>query len=151
MKVILLTAVKSLGSAGDVKNVADGYATNFLFPKRLAEAATGAAIARVERAKKERAAAEKTQADTQQKLAGSLSGMIVVIRAKAKDGKLFGSVGSREIAEALSRQGHEGVMEKHVVLPRPIKEIGSFPVEAHFDSRKAKFTVSIEAMGKERG
>ena len=127
--------MKGVGNAGEVKNVSDGYAMNFLFPKKLAEPATEATLARIAAD-----AAKKTAAK-------ALAGARLVIKAKTKDRKLFGSIDAAGIADAIVKKGIVGVTERNIVLPKPIKETGEFPVEANFGTAKAKFLVAVESEG----
>jgi large subunit ribosomal protein L9 len=145
MKVIFLKEVKNVGKRGEVKEVADGYAMNFLVPKGLAEVATTKAVSRMKEsaAKAERAKAEgETVA---KKAAKALAGARIVIRTKVKNRKLFGSIGAVEIAKAIKENGIPGVTDRNIVLPKPIKETGEFPVAAEFGSARSKFQIAVEA------
>ncbi len=145
MKVVLKREVKGVGKAGDIKNVSDGYAMNFLLSKGFAEAATPGVLARMERekdAKKEEAAKNATLAAA---AAERLAGARIVLRRKTKGRKLFGSLRAPEIAEAIvSEEGIPGVEAGHIVLQKPIKEVGEYPVSADFGSATAKFQIVIE-------
>ncbi len=145
MKVILLADVKGLGKAGDVKEVKNGYGFNYLLPEGLADLATPGALkqatAFVARRKEEVAKMTEGARSTAQ----ALSGKKVVVKGKAKNGKLFGSVSQEEIASALSEMDIQ-VEKSVIVLEKPIKEVGEFAVSADFGHDvKAKFTVVIEA------
>ena len=130
MQVILLEKVVNLGNLGDIVKVKDGYARNFLIPKKQARRATKEAIAEFEvrRAELEKVAAEKLAAAQAQgeKMAGST----VQIGQKAGvDGRLFGSVTNADIAEALVKQGF-AVEKAQVRLPEgPLKMVGDHPVQ----------------------
>jgi len=145
MRVVLKREVKNVGKAGDVKNVSDGYAMNFLFPKGLAEAATSVVIARMER-EKEAAKEEAAKGETMVRVAaGKLAGKRIVLRRKTKGRKLFGSLRAPDIAEAIvSEEGILGVEAGHIVLSKPIKEIGEYPVSADFGSVQARFQLVVE-------
>ncbi|MEI6650659.1 MAG: 50S ribosomal protein L9 [Candidatus Moraniibacteriota bacterium] len=145
MKVILRKEVKNVGKQGEIKNVSDGYAMNFLFPKRLAEPATDAALARIEKEKTAVSQLAAKDAAMAKAAAEKLAGNRIVIRKKTKGRKLFGSVNAAEVAEAIVNAGIPGVDGRHIVLLKPIKEIGEFPVQADFGSAKAKFLVAVEA------
>ena len=128
MQVILLEKVGQLGNLGDVVNVKDGFARNFLIPGRLARRATEAAIKEFEgrRADLEKAAADKLA--TAQALGEKLSGQHVRIAQKAGvDGRLFGSVTTGDIAEALERMGL-GVPKSQIRLANPVKTVGEHAV-----------------------
>ena len=130
MQIILLEKVVNLGNLGDVVKVKDGYARNFLIPKRIAKRATPAALAEFEarRAELEKIAAEKLAAA--QGVAEKMAGVAVSVARKAgMDGRLFGSVGNADIAEALKGAGFE-VDKAAVRMPEgPLKAIGEFPLD----------------------
>jgi large subunit ribosomal protein L9 len=129
MQVILLEKVVNVGNLGDVVKVKDGYARNFLIPQKMARRATTSAVAEfeVKRAELEKAAAEKLGASQAQ--GEKLNGMTITIAQKAGvDGRLFGSVGNFDIAEALTKQGF-AVEKAQVRLPTgPLKTTGEHPV-----------------------
>ena len=147
MQIILLEKVLNLGNLGEVVKVKDGYARNFLIPHKKAKRATPAALAEFEarRAELEKLAAEKLAAA--QAVADKLNGAAVsVARKSAMDGRLFGSVGNADIAEALKAAGFD-VDKSAVRLPEgPLKMIGEFPVEValHTDVL-ATVTVNVVA------
>lgn len=144
MKVVLKREVKNVGKAGDMKNVSDGYAMNFLFPQGLAEAATPAVLDRIEReqtAKQTEAAKSAAQARA---AAEKLAGSRIVLRRETKGRKLFGSLRAPEIAKALEEEGVPGVEAGHIVLQKPIKEVGEYAISAEFGSDTAKFQLVIE-------
>lgn len=145
MKVILLKDVKKLGKAGEVANVADGYARNFLLAQGLAEQATGASLKKVEKIKTDKAAAEKAMAEELRKRAEKVSGKKITITAKAKDGKLFGSIDAGKIAEEIKSQLGVEVEGSSVELDSPIKEVGELNVNVSFsDEIRAKLAVEIK-------
>ena len=147
MQIILLEKVVNLGNLGDIVKVKDGYARNFLIPQRKAKRATPAAMAEFEarRAELEKVAAEKLAAA--QAVADKMSGLTVSVARKAgMDGRLFGSVGNADIAEALKAAGFE-VDKADVRMPEgPLKAIGEFPLDVvlHTDVL-ANITVSVVA------
>ena len=130
MQIILLEKVTNLGNLGDVVRVKDGYARNFLIPQRKARRATEAAIAdfATRRAELEKLAAEKLAAA--QAVGVKLKDLVLDIAQKAGvDGRLFGSVGNVDIAEALTAAGFE-VAKSEVRLPNgPLKAVGDYPVK----------------------
>jgi large subunit ribosomal protein L9 len=136
MQVILLEKVVNLGNLGEVVRVKDGYARNFLIPKRMARRATAAAVAEfeVKRAELEKAAAEKLAAAQAQ--GEKLNGLTVQISQKAGvDGRLFGSVTNFDIAEALTKQGFP-VEKAQIRMPQgPLKTVGdhALSVALHTD------------------
>ncbi len=129
MKVVLLKEVPGLGEMGQVKEVADGYGRNYLVPKRLAELATPASLAKVEQLKaKEARLRAKVEADLKE-LGQLLEGMEIKLKAKAgAEGKLFGSVSSADIAEELTRQAGQEIDKRRVVLEDPLRHVGTYPV-----------------------
>ena len=145
MQVILMEKVVNLGNLGDVVKVKDGYARNFLIPGGHAKRATEANIAEFEarRAELEKEQAEKFAAA--QARAEKLEGLMVQVTQKAGvEGRLFGSVGNTDIAEALKALGHD-VAKGEVRLPEgPFKTIGDYPVvlSLHTDVT-ANITVSV--------
>ena len=129
MKVILLQDVKKLGKKGDVIEASDGYARNFLFPRKLAQEATASEL-HVLNAKKEKARKEKlAELEAAQKLAAELKGKEVTINAKAGDGgRLFGAITNKDVAEAINNKYNLSVDKKKVVIDT-IKVAGGYDVE----------------------
>ncbi len=129
MKVFLREDVKNVGKIGDVVNVSDGYARNFLFPKKLAVEANTKNIREFEHNKRiiqERAAKIR---DASRATAEKLSALSLTIKAKAgEEEKLFGSVTTMDIAEALKAAGFE-IDKKRISLEEPIKRLGEYSVE----------------------
>lgn len=145
MKVILLEDVDRLGKAGDVKEVRSGYGFNFLLPSGLAEFATPELIRQSEKLIAKRRKEQQVTAEDFKAKALELEGKKVVIKTKSEQGKLFGSVGREEIVAALNLMGIE-LDAKTLAIEKPWKEVGTFPVEAHFgQSAKASFEVTIES------
>lgn len=146
MEVILLHDVNGLGRAGDEREVADGYARNFLFPKHLAVPDT--AVVREERAElaeSERRAAERQLRECQ-RLAEQLDGFVVTVVAKAnEEGTLYGSIAAAHIVEALRRKGF-AVEPTWIALEQPIRLLGEFPVALRFpEGLEGEMTVIVEA------
>ncbi|WP_372747284.1 50S ribosomal protein L9 [Litorivivens sp.] len=131
MQVILLENVGKLGELGDQVNVKSGYGRNFLIPFGKAVPATEANVKEFEqrRAELEAAAAEKQAAA--EKRAEALSELVVTIEANAGDeGKLFGSIGTRDIAEAVSKASNSEVAKSEVLLPEGvIREVGEYEID----------------------
>jgi len=127
MKVILSEDVKNLGLMGEVVNVSDGYARNFLFPKKFAVEANTKNIKEFEHNKKiitERAAKIK---ESFKSIADKLSSLSLTIKAKTgEDDKLFGSVTNMNIAEALALEGYD--IDKKKIVMDPIKRLGEYSV-----------------------
>ncbi|OGI16403.1 MAG: 50S ribosomal protein L9 [Candidatus Moranbacteria bacterium RIFCSPHIGHO2_02_FULL_40_12b] len=128
MKIMLLKNISGLGKAGDIKEVADGYARNYLIKKNLAKSATETAIREVEMLKNKK---EKQETDRKNKLielSQILSQTTIKIKAKQKDGKLFGSINKKMIAEELKKQNFP-MNEDLIILSKPIKEVGEYEVK----------------------
>lgn len=125
MIVILLKDVKGTGKAGEVVKISDGYARNMLLPKGLAKEATQGNIRNLEKQKQimaERQAEDKGKAE---ELAAQISSCVVEIKTKGgENGKLFGSITSKDIAEALKEQTGISIDKKKIVMDAPIKETG---------------------------
>jgi len=130
MQVILLEKVVNLGNLGDVVRVRDGYARNYLIPQRIARRATEAAIKEFEarRAELEKVQAEKLAAA--QATGEKLSGFTLTLVEKAGvDGRLFGSVGTLDIANGLASAGFDSIVKSQVRLPDgALKAVGEYPV-----------------------
>ncbi|WP_428416969.1 50S ribosomal protein L9 [Phocicoccus schoeneichii] len=125
MKVILLKDVKNIGKQGEVKEVASGYAHNFLFKKGLAEEANTKNLAKLEAQKeeaREEAAAELQEA---QDLKKELDGSEVEIKMKSgEDGRLFGSVSSKQVIEAYKEQKNVKLDRRKLDMPEPFRTLG---------------------------
>ena len=130
MKVILEQDVKGQGKRGQLVNVSDGYARNFLFPKKLAVPATPDNMNKMimqDKAKKAQMAAEKAEAEA---VAEKLQGIQVKIPAKAgAGGRLFGSVTTKEISDALQAQFDLNIAKAKLVQDEPIKSFGSYQIK----------------------
>jgi large subunit ribosomal protein L9 len=129
MKVILLQDVKKLGKKGDVIEGSDGYARNYLFPRKLAEEATANGL-HVLNAKKENERKKKlAELEAAQKLAGELKGKEVTINAKAgESGRLFGAITNKDIAEAINSKYNLSIDKKKIVMDT-IKVAGGYDIE----------------------
>ena len=129
MKVILSKDVQGTGKAGEVKDVADGYARNYLIPRKLAIPATGGALKNVEQrkaAEQKRVAGEEAAARA---LADRLTSAPVVLTAKVGDqGRLYGSITSGDIADQLSAQLGQPIDKRKIELDEPIRQLGTFEV-----------------------
>jgi len=129
-QAILLQDVDSLGERGHVVDVAPGYLRNYLIPRKLAQAATAGAL---EEAKRRMEAAEreaKARVEREAQAAGLLSKTVLTIHQRAgEDGKLFGSVGPKEITDALREARDLRIEKRKVRLEQPLRELGTFMVE----------------------
>ena len=144
MKVILKQDVKGLGKTEDMVNVSDGYARNFLFPRGLAAEASASNI-NVMNTKKE---AEKTKKERElaqaKELALKLKDIVVIIKSKSgENGKLFGSITSKDISDKLKSEFKLEIDKKKIVLPEPIKSLGTIEVEVKiYPEVSAKLSVN---------
>ncbi|MBQ8880804.1 MAG: 50S ribosomal protein L9 [Oscillospiraceae bacterium] len=146
MKVILLQDVKGKGKKGQMLEISDGYARNFLLPKKLAIEATPDAINTMrmnDKAAAEREAKERAEAV---EISRKLREMTVVVTAKGGGaGKLFGSVTSQEIADALKAKSGIAIDKRKIVLSDPIKNVGTYTVQCKLGYEiTAPLTVKIE-------
>lgn len=129
MKIILTQDVQDLGLRGDVVDVAAGYARNYLVPRSLAIAATRGALKDAEKIRIARQEMARKELESAEAMAQGLTGTTVVVAARAADeGKLFGSIGVRDVAEAIAKYTGIAVPHEQIRLAGPIKEIGLHPV-----------------------
>lgn len=148
MKVILVEDVKSMGNAGDIIKVSDGYARNFLFPKGLALEADDKNVKALNEDKKlasRKIAKRKRLAEDQ---VSALQGVKCILSRRVGDqGKLFGSVNSKDVEESLNTRGFK-IDRKNILLSEPIKALGDFTVRIKVDQGVfANLAVTIIAEG----
>ncbi len=125
MRVILVKDVPAVGLKGDVLEVADGHARNYLLPRKLAVRSTPAAEQHAEGIRRARLEAEQRAVAEAEQMAQALAGQVVVVAARAADeGRLYGSIGIRDIAEAVRKFTGVEVAHQHIDLRSPIKSIG---------------------------
>ncbi len=130
MKIILLEDVKGLGKKGEVVNASDGYARNFLFPKKLAEEATKGNLKTLKEQKTSKKMKKQEELAEAKDLSAQLEKSVIELTAKAgENGKLFGSVTSKDLGEALEEQHKIKIDRRKIVLPDPIRELGTIDVE----------------------
>lgn len=127
MKIILKEDVKKLGKKGEVKEVSEGYARNFLFPKKLAGLATDASIKSVEIMKEKEKELARKQKEEALSLLSTLQGKKITIRAKDRKGKLFGSILAKDIANELAKENIV-LDEKRIKIENSIKKIGNYTI-----------------------
>ncbi len=129
-QAILLQDVDDLGQRGEAVDVSPGYLRNYLVPRKLAQAATAGALEEAKRRHAAAVKAEKARAEREEWAAGLLSKTVLTIHQRAgEDGKLFGSVGPKEIADAIREARDLRIDRRKVRLEQPIREIGTFMVE----------------------
>lgn len=145
MKVILLADVKGTGKKGEMYEVSDGYARNFLLPKKLAKPATVQAVGEMKAKQEANAYHAEVQRKEAEELAKKLNEVTVKITAKAGNGgKLFGAVTTKEIADAINSQEKTSIDKKKIVIESDIKAYGSYEATVKLHpgiSAKVKVTV----------
>lgn len=146
MKVILLCDVKDIGKKDDIVNVSDGYARNFLYPRKWAMEATPQAVAVVER---KREAARKLEAERRaaaEKIAGKLAGKVVELKVKCGDkGRLYGSVTSAEVAEAVNARYEVEIDKKKIDIKSAVRALGDYEMVVHvYPNVSAKMTLRVK-------
>ena len=146
MKIILLQDVKGQGRKGEVKDVNEGYARNFLIKKGLAEVATPTKINELNQKKASQDFHRAEEVKATQALAKEIYGKTFAVKIKAgQSGKVFGSVTGANIADALVAAGYN-VDKKKIVLAQPIKNVGTYEVELKLmEGIQSKINVVIEA------
>ena len=148
MKVILQQDVRGQGKKGQLVDVSDGYARNFLLPKKLAVIATAEnlnTMKQQEKARKAQEAAEKAEAEATAK---KLEGLMVKIPAKAGEGgRLFGAVTAKEVSEALAAQHSVNIAKTKLVLEEPIKACGGYQIKAKL-GYEVVGTVNVMVVGE---
>ena len=129
-QAILLEDVESLGGRGDPIDVSPGYLRNYLIPRKLAAPATPGALEEAQRRRVVAERVERERAEREEQAAALLSKTVLTIRQRAgDDGKLFGSVGSKEIAEAIREARDLRIDRRKIRLEQPIREVGTHMVE----------------------
>ncbi|EKD47052.1 MAG: hypothetical protein ACD_66C00244G0003 [uncultured bacterium] len=143
MKIILLEDVKTIGMKGDVKEVQEGYARNFLFPQHLAVEATEHSIRQQDEKKKAATAREKKQEKMDKLAVSKVDGVEVVISAKADKGKLYAAVTAKDVSEGLKEQGFK--IDPDDIEFASTKETGSYEAIVSKGDYESGITVIIEA------
>ena len=147
MRVILRTDVETVGTKGDVVDVADGYARNYLLPKGWAMKASPGAEAQAEKMRRSRSIKDAADRSAAEDIATRLVPTTITIAARVgTEGRLFGSVGTAEVVEAIAKQTGIELDRRQVKLNEPIKESGTHlvPVKLHTD---VEFPVTLEVGG----
>lgn len=149
MKVVLMQEVKGLGQPGQIKDVADGYARNYLLPQGLATIATPGAVKEVEqRQATERKRQEKL--DQEMRSVGKkLDGTNVKVRSKVGEGgKLYGSITTADIAEALEKQANQTVDKRKIEIEEPIRHVGEYKIPVRL-SNNVTANINLVVEGEE--
>ena len=147
MKVILLADVKNHGVKGDGVDVSPGYARNYLLPRNLAVEATEKNMARLKNKKRVEANRKEQELAEAKEVAKKLEGIKVTLKAKSgENGKLFGSITSKEIGEALKEQHGIDLDRRKIVLNEPIKTLGELELDVKiYPEVTAKLKISVDA------
>ena len=151
MKVILTEEIRGLGTRGDIVTVKDGYARNFLLPKKLAREATPGNLKGVEQERKKWAALAQQEKNDAQKAADSVKGLKITIQKRVgENNHLFGSVTANEIADALEAKGIN-VDKRRIELAHSIKDAGVHDVDVRLHREvTARIQVEVVPLGVER-
>lgn len=148
MKVILLKDVKGTGKKGEMKEVSDGYARNFLLPKKMAVVADGQAVKELKEKNKSEEFKSQQEYDSAVLLGKEMEKVNIEIYTKAGEGgRLFGSITSKDIAEQLKKQKDIDVDKRKIILEEPIRTLGSTKVEIKIHP---KVTTTIRVDVKEK-
>ena len=151
MKVILLEKVRSLGEAGELVEVKEGYARNYLFPRGLAQEASQGNLRSLEQTQKTRRHKEDRLLQEAKTVKAKLQGKPVVLGVKAgESGRLFGSVTGKNIAEAVRKQYNVKVDKKKVELGESLRTVGEHPVEIKLHP-EVSVNIIVDVRGEGRG
>jgi len=145
MQIILQEDIPTLGKAGEVVKVRDGYARNFLLPNKKAIVADKGALNAVEHHKKVIASRQAKEKKNAEDLSKTLSGLVITLKRQAGEGgKLFGSVTTKDIADAL-RQKKIVLDRRNITMATPIREVGTFQIQVKLHSDvQATFSLTVE-------
>ncbi|MEF3254310.1 MAG: 50S ribosomal protein L9 [Deferribacterales bacterium] len=145
MKVIFLKDVKNVAKAGDVKEVKEGYARNYLFKEGLAIEATETNLNNLKKKKEKEIELENKRLEDAKALSSQLANTVIIMKRKAGDkGRLFGAITSTEIAEELAKSGIS-IDKKLIDLKTPIKEVGEYKIKVNlYKDIKGEFILKVE-------
>lgn len=145
MKVIFLKDVPRVGKRHDIKEINNGYAINFLFPRKLAEMANARNVAELENRKKEIVIKKEIQEELLDKNLDEIKGKEITIRGKANEkGSLFSAIHKKEIVEEMKKENRIDIKEEFILLEKPIKEIGEFEIFIQIKNKKSSFKLIVE-------
>lgn len=129
MQVVLLKDVAKLGAKGDIVNVTEGYARNFLYPRNLASPASEGKLKEISNQRQAQAEKKQKQEEEAKALAAKVSELTVVLKAKVGEGgRLFGAISNKDIADGLKKQHGYDIDKKKIVLKEPIKNLGTHKI-----------------------
>ena len=145
MKVIFLKDVPRVGKRHDVKEISDGYAINFLFPRGLAEPATPVAITELEKRKKNLEIKREVQDSLLLKNLEEIKNQTLKMKCKANEkGSLFSAIHKKEILDEMKKSHNTEIAEEFIILDKPIKEAGEHTIEINIKGKKSSFKLVIE-------
>jgi large subunit ribosomal protein L9 len=146
VKVILNQEVRGVGAPGDIVEVADGYGRNYLLPRNLARLATAGAVRQAEGIRSRRVAREIADLEQARTVAAHLESLRVVVKAKAgKEGRLFGSITTPQIVDAVARTGGTQIDRRRIHLDSAIKSIGTHRITVRLHP-EVEATVNVEVV-----
>lgn len=149
MKVILVQDVKNLGRKNSLVEVSDGYARNFLIPKGLAVEATPSALNEMKIRENAEKARKENELSTARKLADKLNGTVITFATKAGDnGKLFGSITAKDIADMLEKEHKVQIDKRKIMLPDAIKSLGVYDIELKLHTGVSS-TIKVKVINQE--
>jgi large subunit ribosomal protein L9 len=144
MKVILLKDIKGVGRKFEEKEVASGYAANYLIPKNLAVTLSGTSASSVKVLKEKEERAQEKRAESLTESVSKIKGINFQVPMKAnKKGHLFAALTAHKISELLKEKEGIEIDPQHLILPEPIKEIGTFEVLVSIEGKKTNFTLEV--------
>ncbi|MEX2052183.1 MAG: 50S ribosomal protein L9 [Candidatus Paceibacterota bacterium] len=144
MKVIFLQDVPRVGKRHDIKEINDGYAMNFLIPRKLALIATPTAVSELEKRKKNVEIEREVQMDLLVRNLEEIKNKVVHMEGKANEkGSLFSAIHKKEIVEAMHKEHHADISEEFIVLEKPIKEVGEFDIPISIKGKKSSFKLIV--------
>lgn len=146
MQVILLQDIKNVGKKDQIINANDGYARNFLFPKKLAVEATKDNLLKLQAKKDSKAHQKNLEIEANKEIAKKIEAITLELKVKAgANGKTFGGITSKEIADGLKKQTGIDIDKKKIVVKETIKTIGRFSVDVKFgDGVNAKLALNVQ-------
>jgi large subunit ribosomal protein L9 len=145
MRVIFLKDVPRVGKRHEVKEVNDGYAINFLFPRKLAEAATSTNVANLERRKKEVEITREIQDELLDKNLEEIKNKTITIKGKSNDkGSLFSAIKQKDLVDELKKEHRIEIKEEFILLDKPIKEVGEYEIKIKIKNKTGSFKLKVE-------
>ena len=153
MKLLLLQDVKNVGKKGEIIEVSDGYARNFLLPKKLASTATDGTVRAKEKEKNEQVAKKQREVEAAKAWAEQLASQDVIVKARVGDGgKFFGSITSQDVANALKTQFNHEFDKRKIQMPDSIKSLGAHTVSIRLSPEVvAKIQLKVVPLEEKHG